>query len=102
MKLLDLSHQFYPGMYRSPKFPEMEVEIKVLRAIEKDGINILQISFGNHIATHIDGPRHIIPGGENIDQLPLDLFYGTGVVLNIPKGPKGAVSRDDLKIAQPP
>ena len=44
--------------------------------------------FGTHNSTHVDAPYHYNStiGGEpapTIDQLPLDLFYGPGVVLDV-------------------
>lgn len=101
MELFDLSFPFYPDMYRSPRFSEIKVEYRAIRTVEKEGVNNLQIEFFNHIGTHIDAPRHIIQGGETIDELPLELFYGPGVVLDIPKEPKGAVGPDDIESAQP-
>jgi arylformamidase len=102
MRLIDLSFQFYQDMDRRPKFPEIKVELRTIRTIDKYGVNGMQIEFYTHTGTHIDAPGHIIQGAKTIDQLPLESFYGTGVVLNIPKGANGAVSRDDLESAQPP
>ena len=101
MKLIDISFPFYEGMVRRPKSPEIKVEFRAIRTVQKDNVNLLQIEFFNHTGTHIDAPKHIIQDGETIDQLPLELFYGTGVVLNIPKEREEAVSHDDLKSCNP-
>ncbi|MFC2021616.1 cyclase family protein [Chloroflexota bacterium] len=100
MKLVDLSYEFYPGLYLG-KYPEADVEIRTLRAVEKDGVNMMRISFGNHVGTHIDGPRHIITEAETLDELPLELFYGTAVVLDLPRGANEAIGQEDLLSARP-
>lgn len=104
MKLVDLSQPFYPGMYRTRDFekhPELDVEIKTVQTVKEAGTNMLRISFGNHMGTHLDSPMHVVSGGVSIDQLPLETFYGTSVVLSIPKGPDEGISRVELISAQP-
>ncbi len=101
MKLVDLSLTMYTGMYRVESHPELDLEIKQARTVEGGGSNVLRICFGNHIGTHVDGPKHLIAGGESIDELPLESFYGTGVVLNLPKGPDQGISPADLAAARP-
>lgn len=101
MRLIDLSHPFWDGMIRDEKNPDMNVEVRVLRRVEKDGINISRFAFRSHDGTHVDVPRHIIVGGGTIDQAPLERFYGTAVVLHVPRGPDAAISPQDLQSAQP-
>ena len=99
MKLIDLSHPFVVGTMH--KDPQMDLEMTTMRTIEKNGVNIFRICFGNHVGTHLDGPRHLIPGGRSLDELPLESFYGTGVVLDVPLGPDGAVTAQHLESAKP-
>ncbi|MFC2066430.1 cyclase family protein [Chloroflexota bacterium] len=99
MKLVDLTRPFVAGGMH-PK-PQMDIEMTAVRTIEKDGMNILRICFGNHIGTHLDGPKHIIPGGKSLDELPLESFYGTGVVLDLRRGPNEAITARDLESAKP-
>jgi len=105
MKLVDLSHPFDPALHAAKageaKAAQVDLEIRRMRTVEEHGVNTLQITFGNHIGTHLDAPLHLIGGGRSVDELPLELFYGTTVVLDIQKGPNGAVSRGDLEAAQP-
>lgn len=99
MKLIDLSQPFYVGgMHWDSK---MDLEVIQVRTIEANGQNYLRFCFGNHTGTHLDAPKHIIPGGKSIDQLPLDIFCGPGVVLNLLRGPSEAVTVNDLKNAKP-
>ncbi len=58
-----------------------------------------------HTGTHIDAPYHFGTKCEGekakkIDDLPLDWFYGDGVVLDLThKGPGGTISKKDLEAA---
>ncbi len=37
---------------------------------------------GTHTGTHVDAPRHFIPGGATIDQLPLEPFVGPASIVD--------------------
>lgn len=58
-----------------------------------------------HAGTHVDAPWHYYPtsGGaraQTIDELPLDWFYGDGVVLDLREKPRGGlITVDDLAAA---
>jgi kynurenine formamidase len=99
MKLFDLSHPFDVNGPVNKKKDELLV--RTLKTVEANGVNTREIAFNNHIGTHVDAPLHLIAGGASIDQLPLDVFYGTAVVLDIPLGPNGAVARADLERSEP-
>lgn len=101
MKLVDLSHPFDPVLYPAKYGEPAPLEIRAIRTIEANGVNTRDITFNDHIGTHVDAPLHLVPGGRSVDQLPLDAFYGTAVVLDIPKGPNGGVTVEDLAAAQP-
>lgn len=59
----------------------------------------------SHAGTHVDAPWHYFPLSEGkrartIDEMPLEWFYGDGVVLDMRHKPRGsAVSVDDLQQA---
>ena len=63
------------------------------------------LTLSTHAGTHVDAPWHYSPVSEGkkartIDEMPLEWFYGDGVVLDMRHKPKGsAVSVDDLKAA---
>ncbi len=63
------------------------------------------ISLSTHGTTHVDAPYHFAPTSEGkpaptIDQLPLERFYGPGVVLDISHlDVEAAATTDDLKEA---
>jgi kynurenine formamidase len=63
------------------------------------------LTLSTHAGTHVDAPWHYTPVSEGrkartIDQMPLEWFYGDGVVLDMRhKERGGAVSVDDFKAA---
>ncbi|MDR1059188.1 MAG: cyclase family protein [Treponema sp.] len=42
-----------------------------------------QITMSEHTGTHIDAPKHYIPGGCPIDELPLKTVMGRGAVIDV-------------------
>jgi kynurenine formamidase len=101
MKLIDLSHLFDPVAHAAKPDKKMELAIKTTKTVHDHGVGTLEITFGNHLGTHVDAPAHLIEGGKTVDQLPLEAFYGSAVVLDIPKGDNGGVSAADLEAASP-
>lgn len=60
------------------------------------------IEMSSHDGTHVDAPLHANKDGKTIDELPLDTFMGTGVVLDMRnKGPSEGITPEDLKNATP-
>ncbi len=63
------------------------------------------LTLSTHAGTHVDAPWHYTPVSEGkkartIDEMPLEWFYGDGVVLDMRHKPRGsAISIDDLKQA---
>jgi len=49
----------------------------------------------------VNAPIHLLPGKEAVGDLALDRFFGTGVVLSIPKGKWEQVEPADLEKASP-
>jgi kynurenine formamidase len=63
------------------------------------------LTLSTHAGTHVDAPWHYSPvsGGKKartIDEMPLEWFYGDGVVLDMRHKPRGSgITVDDLKKA---
>ncbi len=80
MKLIDLTHTIVPGM---PQWPgdrqPLEIPRQSLHGPESHMSSSL--NFGCHVGTHIDAPLHFLAGEPGIDQIPLDRFFGEGVVI---------------------
>jgi len=77
----DLTQPFSPEMPGSSALPAPEVE--TMRCVESDGVNVQRYAAPTHVGTHVDAPLHFVPGGETIDELPLERFCGTGTVADL-------------------
>lgn len=82
MKIYDISVEFsdrvplYPG---DPKFEQKEF----LNIAGGDHVNVSQITFGTHTGTHIDAPKHFLEDGKGIDEIPVETFVGSAVVVEL-------------------
>jgi len=94
--LIDLSMPILQDMAVYPGDPPVVVE--TVKRIEHDGFQLTRISFGCHTGTHVDAPRHFLPGGPTVDQLPLERFIGPGRLVGIEPDPEGQI---DLSCLNP-
>jgi kynurenine formamidase len=99
LQFYELSHPW--GMY-TPIFPGYE-EIKLERITyhAKQGVMTHKITTIFHTSTHVNAPIHLLPGKEAVGDLTLDRFFGTGVVLSIPKDKWELIEPQDLEKASP-
>ena len=67
-----------------------------MTSLEAEGVQVSQLVLGTHTGTHLDAPRHFIPGGRTIDQLDLDALVGVCRVIEVVKS-EGPISRADLQ-----
>lgn len=58
------------------------VEFRLYKDAKVDGIQVGFFQEGIHSGTHLDAPRHLIPDGETIENLPLDYFIGKAVCID--------------------
>ena len=54
-----------------------------------------------HRGTHMDAPIHVQENQPTLTGYPLWRFFGTGVVVSIPKGKWGVITPKDLENAEP-
>ena len=85
MKLYDISYDLLTApLHRGDTPPELQP----IQSMDKgDPCNLSILTTNLHCATHIDAPRHTVPDGKTIGQLPMDLFYGPCRVVTCPAGP---------------
>jgi kynurenine formamidase len=101
-KIVDLSQSFGRNTPLWP-WPGQMVDIAIERVAfyERDQKLTTKITTKMHAATHTDAPAHVLPGGKYIDEMPLESFYGTGVVVDIPKEKWEVITAEDLEAAKP-
>src|SRR5690606_35878643 len=63
-------------------------EITSAKTMEVDGWNATNLNLYSHAGTHMDAPRHFLPGGSTIDEHNLEMLVGPALVV-------------DLSLAQP-
>jgi kynurenine formamidase len=95
----DLSHPWGAGAPLWPYFPDIKIERFHYHA--KSGVLSQQITTFMHCTTHTDAPAHVIEGAPFVDEIPLEKFFGTAVVVSIPKGKWEVITAEDLENAEP-
>jgi arylformamidase len=77
--IIDLS---VPINEKTPAYPgDPEVKIVPAGVLAKDGYQDHYVSIGTHAGTHMDAPSHMIENGKNLDEFPLEKFFGRGVLI---------------------
>jgi arylformamidase len=94
VKLIDLSQPVFAGCPGWPDDPPVRVE--VLARHGRDGWAAEQLTLPVHSGSHIDAPRHRVPGGETIDEIPLEAFVGEAVIADL----RGAKPNEPLMSAR--
>ena len=80
MRLIDLSHAVVPDM---PQWPGDGQPLRIVRTAEhgQGPYRSSRLEIGCHVGTHVDAPAHFLAGAGGVDDLPLDRFAGTAVVV---------------------
>jgi kynurenine formamidase len=99
VQLYNLSHDWGHGMPQWPSRANLNVRVVEFHA--KDGLLVQQFEGIMHRGTHMDAPIHVAEDTPTITGYPLWRFFGTGVVVSIPKGKWGVVTAKDLESATP-
>ena len=75
------------------------VKIDRIHYHAKSGVLSQRITTSMHNTTHIDAPAHVVQGTPFIDEVPLPHFFGSGIVVAIPKKQWEPITYDDLEKA---
>lgn len=80
-KVIDLSRTISEGM---PVYPGTEPPtVMEANTIENDGFAEKIIRLYSHTGTHIDAPCHIIKGAPSLEELGIEHFTGSGIMLDL-------------------
>jgi kynurenine formamidase len=99
LQFYDLSHPWGLGQPCWPYFEDVKIER--LHGMSKSGVLTQKITTVMHSGTHIDAPAHVVQGTPFMDEVPLPYFFGTGVVVSIPKKKWEVITAADLEAARP-
>lgn len=94
---VDLTQPFHEEIHHSSAQPPPSFE--TLADVRDSGINVQRYCATTHVGTHVDAPRHVVPGGATIDDLALDCFVGEGVVLDVRRDAPEELVVDDIEAA---
>lgn len=100
-RLVDLSQPFGVNTPLWPWPTMQDVLIQRVAFHERDRKLTTLVTTKMHASTHVDAPIHVLSGGLAIDQMPLDSFYGTGVVVSIPTEKWEVITPRQLEAARP-
>jgi len=85
MRILDISLPLSGSLVVWPKDPP--IRITQPRHFDKgDHAVVSRLDLGAHSGTHVDAPAHFVPGGADLDSIPLDRFVGPARVVHVPDG----------------
>lgn len=84
-EIIDLTMDIKTGMSTPPGVRKAlpQVEFKLYKDADRDGIQVGFFQSGIHAGTHLDAPRHILAGQKTIDQLDLGHFLGPGYCMDV-------------------
>jgi kynurenine formamidase len=97
LAFVELSHPWGPHTPAFPGFPDILVYRVATHATH--GVMTQQVRTVMHNGTHVNAPIHLVQRGLGVGELPLDRFFGTGVVVDIAKGEWELIERADLEQA---
>ena len=99
LQFYELSHRWGHGMPQWPSRSNFLTRTIMFHA--KDGVYVQQFEGIMHRGTHMDAPIHVQENQPTLTGYPLWRFFGTGVVVSIPKGKWGVITPEDLERARP-
>jgi arylformamidase len=95
----DLSHPITETLSRIPHFPQPV--FRKLQTKPPANSNVTEIQMVVHFGTHVDAPCHFVIGAPTMDQVPIERFYGPGVIWHIDAGDRTAIGVAELERATP-
>jgi len=87
-RIVDLTFAIHEGMTTFPVHWHLPVEVTQLGRHGLENRETRKLTLGTHTGTHCDAPRHFIPGGATVDELPLDVLVGRARVLDFSDQPE--------------
>jgi arylformamidase len=94
MQIYDVTRTLQSGMATWPGEPGPELTL-IKQMSAGQAADVSHLSLGVHTGTHVDAPRHFIPGGAGVESLPLTALIGPARVVGIQHA--GAIRVDELE-----
>ncbi|MDA8372331.1 MAG: cyclase family protein [Nocardiopsaceae bacterium] len=94
-RIVDLSRPLGPDTQAYPG--DRTPELVPTSTIGADGYNSTEARLSSHSGTHADAPFHFADDGARLDDLPLELFVGPALVVDVTgRGGRTPITRADL------
>jgi arylformamidase len=84
MKIFDISRPLFNGLAPWPGDTAFHFELKWKMA-EGATVNVGAVQMGMHNGSHADAPFHFEEGAKTIDRMPLEIYLGDAVVIDLAK-----------------
>ena len=99
LQFIELSH---PWGHGAPSYPGQD-DVKMFRTVKfaQHGVLAHRINTVMHTGTHMNAPLHLVQKAADLAGIPVERFFGNGVVLHIPKKSYEVITAKDLEAAQP-
>ena len=78
---IDITMPLHKNMYIWPG--DTAFDYHLMATLQPDGANVGEITMSLHTGTHIDAPFHYDDAGKSIDVLPIDLFLGPTLIVEM-------------------
>ncbi len=96
MEVIDLTHTIHDEIQIYPGDPIPSISRGLTH--EKDYCHVDLLKLGSHTGTHIDAPYHFLKNGQKIDEIPVQRFIGTGILIDVSnKSERELIDSTDLK-----
>lgn len=94
-RVVDLSRPIGPETQPYPG--DAAPRISTAATVADSGFNAVHVELGSHNGTHADAPYHFLDDGARLDELPLELFTGPAVVVDVTgRDDRSPIGRIDL------
>jgi kynurenine formamidase len=98
-RIIDLTFPLEEGMTTFPVHWHPPVEITQLGRFGIEDRETRKITLGTHTGTHLDAPRHFVPGGKTVETLDLNVLVGPATLIDFSGlDPLHEISIADLRI----
>jgi kynurenine formamidase len=81
MRIHDLTHTLHPGFPSFSGQPVFKTDVAV--TLKKDGYYALNLTYFEHVGTHMDAPAHFSESGRTVDRVPAANLIAPLAVIHI-------------------
>jgi arylformamidase len=82
VRIVDLTYPIHEGMTTFPRPWHPVVEITQMGRHGIENRETRKLVLGTHTGTHCDAPRHFVPDGNTVENLPLDVLVGPASIVD--------------------